>query len=199
MSVDVASGARTEHAAGRGLKLSAQFLGPDRVGYLAKSEPNGGACLQRRQAGERRRHRQPVVVARRAARRLPAGADRDHRQAPRPDGSDSRTLTKGPGNAGFPSFSPDGTQVVYRFWSDTAGGLRIHDLADGAVRTLTTGLRQLSGLVAPGRSHCLQPAGRRLGAARPHGQPVGGGGRRPGCRLGRPGDPGIKEETRSRR
>ena len=57
----------------------------------------------------------------------------------RPDGSDARSITTGSGNAGFPSFSPDGTQVVYRFWTDTAGGLRVVDLADGAVRTLTTG------------------------------------------------------------
>lgn len=39
VSVDIASGARTEHAAGRGLKLSPQFLGADRVGYLLKSGP----------------------------------------------------------------------------------------------------------------------------------------------------------------
>ena len=39
VSVDIASGARTEHAAGRGLKLSPQFVGPDRVGYLLKSGP----------------------------------------------------------------------------------------------------------------------------------------------------------------
>lgn len=68
------------------------------------------------------------------------------------DGSEHRTLTTGPGNAGFPSWSPDGKQVVYRFWEDAAaasrangptpgraGGLRILNVADGAVRTLTTG------------------------------------------------------------
>ena len=57
----------------------------------------------------------------------------------RPDGSDPRAVTHGPLNAGFPSFSPDGGEVVYRVWGDTAEGLRIVDLADGAVRTLTTG------------------------------------------------------------
>jgi TolB protein len=58
----------------------------------------------------------------------------------KPDGSEARTLTTGPGNAGFPSWSPDATQIVYRFWSDTAaGGLRILNVADGTVRTLTTG------------------------------------------------------------
>ena len=37
VSVDVAGVVRTEHAAGRGLKLSPQFLGAERIGYLAKS------------------------------------------------------------------------------------------------------------------------------------------------------------------
>ena len=57
----------------------------------------------------------------------------------RPDGSDPRAVTEGPFNAGFPSFSPDGGEVVYRVWGDTAEGLRIVDLADETVRTLTTG------------------------------------------------------------
>lgn len=38
VSVDVATGARTEHASGPGLKSAPQFLGPHRVGYLMKSE-----------------------------------------------------------------------------------------------------------------------------------------------------------------
>ena len=63
----------------------------------------------------------------------------------RPDGSDARVLTTGAGNAGFPSFAPDGTAVVYRFWSDKAGGLRVLSLKDGAVRTLTTGYDNFPG------------------------------------------------------
>jgi Tol biopolymer transport system component len=68
------------------------------------------------------------------------------------DGSEVRTLTTGSGNSGFPSWSPDGKHVVFRFWNDAASaspangptpgraaGLRILSLADGAVRTLTTG------------------------------------------------------------
>jgi Tol biopolymer transport system component len=68
------------------------------------------------------------------------------------DGSEVRTLTTGSGNSGFPSWSPDGKHVVYRFWNDAAGaspangptpgtaaGLRILSLADGVVRSLTTG------------------------------------------------------------
>ena len=39
VSVDVATGDRIEHASGSGLKLSPQFLGEGRIGYLAKSGP----------------------------------------------------------------------------------------------------------------------------------------------------------------
>ena len=66
--------------------------------------------------------------------------------------SSKRATNNGPGNSGFPSWSPDGKQVVYRFWNDAAGasppngptpgraaGLRIFNMSDGAVRTLTTG------------------------------------------------------------
>jgi len=56
----------------------------------------------------------------------------------RPDGSEARTVTKGPGNAGFPSWSPDGKYIVYRFWTDKAGGLKIVDVASGESRVLTT-------------------------------------------------------------
>ena len=69
----------------------------------------------------------------------------------RPDGSGAHALTTGAGNSGFPSWSPDGKQVVYRFWEEAgsspangptpgrAAGLRILHMSDGAVRTLTTG------------------------------------------------------------
>jgi len=39
VSINLRTGARHEHASGPGLKLSPQFLGPNRVGYLAKSGP----------------------------------------------------------------------------------------------------------------------------------------------------------------
>ena len=53
----------------------------------------------------------------------------------RADGSERRELTDGSANSGFPSFSPDGKQIVYRVSGE---GLRILSLANDAVRTLTT-------------------------------------------------------------
>ena len=240
VSVDVDTGERTEHASGPGLKLSPQFLAPDRVGWLAKSGPaatlafGDGAkgatgdignpswshdgrlvvyqqgpistIARPRAPGEVLAGRDPgfdlryasgfpavspdgrrLVVSERTGRGRPDdrtglavwgtdGADPRRifrgdgsvmspqwssdgewivfgaggyfgarRTRPgrvmmvRPDGSDPRAVTEGPLNAGFPSFSPDGAEVVYRVWGDTAEGLRIVDLADGTVRTLTTG------------------------------------------------------------
>ena len=239
VSVDVATGFRTEHAAGRGLKLSPQFLGAGRVGYLQKSGPHAALMFSSGEKGSegdignpswspdgRRVVYQQGPIATTAAPRAPgevlAGSDPDyelvyasgfpavspdgrrlvvsertgrgrpddraalavwntdgtdprrifraegsvlapqwsfdgewivfgvgnyflartrpaHLMMVRADGSGGRVLTTGEGNAGFPSFSPDGTEVVYRFWSDKAGGLRVVTLADGKVRTLTTG------------------------------------------------------------
>jgi Tol biopolymer transport system component len=52
------------------------------------------------------------------------------------DGKGFRNLTDGPGNAGFPSWSPDGKRMVYRV-AGAEQGLRILDLEDGKVGTLT--------------------------------------------------------------
>jgi Tol biopolymer transport system component len=57
----------------------------------------------------------------------------------RPDGSETRNLTSGPLNAGFPSWSPDGARIVYRVWGKDEHGLRILDLRDGSTTVLTTG------------------------------------------------------------
>ena len=56
------------------------------------------------------------------------------------DGSDVRAVTSSPGNAGFPSWSPDGTEIVYRYWTENerGEGLRIVDVATGKSRVLTT-------------------------------------------------------------
>jgi Tol biopolymer transport system component len=63
----------------------------------------------------------------------------------RTDGSQqTRDLTKGVPNSGFPSFSPDGTRIAYRVWGEADGrrdyGIRVLNLADGSVKTLTTEL-----------------------------------------------------------
>jgi len=240
VSMDIATGARIEHASGPGLKLSPQFLGPDRVGYLAKSGPTAALAFSGGEMGmagdignpawsqdgrqvvyhsgpittipeprspgpllfsrdsqfelvyasgfpavsadgrqlvlsERTRRGRPddrtalavwntdgtnprrIFRAQGSAmgpqwsadgRWIAVGAGTffvERRLNPaqvmivKSDGSEARPLTTGSGNAGFPSWSPDGKSVVYRFWTDTAGGLRIVSLADGTVRTLTTG------------------------------------------------------------
>ena len=51
VSIDVATGSRLEHASGPGLKLSPQFLGPDRVGYLEKSGPTAALAFSPGQKG----------------------------------------------------------------------------------------------------------------------------------------------------
>ncbi|MBI1760130.1 MAG: PD40 domain-containing protein [Acidobacteria bacterium] len=56
----------------------------------------------------------------------------------RRDGTDVQDLTAGEPNAGFPSYAPDGKQIVYRVWGAKEMGLRILNLADRSVRVLTT-------------------------------------------------------------
>jgi Tol biopolymer transport system component len=55
----------------------------------------------------------------------------------RADGSERRELTHGSANSGFPSFSPNGKQIVYRVLGEQEQGLRILSVADGSIRTLT--------------------------------------------------------------
>ena len=55
-----------------------------------------------------------------------------------PDGSGFREVTSGPNNNGFPSLAPDGTRIVYRTFGPDGNGLRIVNLKDGSVQTLTT-------------------------------------------------------------
>ncbi|HZF30247.1 MAG TPA: hypothetical protein VE907_14100 [Gammaproteobacteria bacterium] len=55
------------------------------------------------------------------------------------DGADVQVLTDGAANYGFPDWSPDGKQVVYRLASAERNGLFIVDVATRAVRTLVDG------------------------------------------------------------
>jgi TolB protein len=55
------------------------------------------------------------------------------------DGSGFRLLTEGDGNAGFPSWSPDGGRIVFRVHGDSGKGLRIVDVDNGRITTLTDG------------------------------------------------------------
>lgn len=59
----------------------------------------------------------------------------------RSDGTGLKALTnpKGVTNAGFPSWSPGGKEIVYRAWNGKAMGLQIINLADDSVRQLTEG------------------------------------------------------------
>ena len=53
------------------------------------------------------------------------------------DGSGFHLVTSGPDNNAFPSFSPDGTQIVYRTSGPQGDGLRIMNLEDRSVKVLT--------------------------------------------------------------
>ena len=57
----------------------------------------------------------------------------------RPDGTDLRVLAAAGDHAGFPSWSPDGKELVYRSSLKTDRGLRIIDLATQRVTKLTSG------------------------------------------------------------
>ena len=56
----------------------------------------------------------------------------------RRDGTDAQDLTRDTPNSGFPSFSADGRQIVYRVWGEKDYGLRILNLEDRSVQVLTT-------------------------------------------------------------
>jgi len=53
------------------------------------------------------------------------------------DGTGFHLVTSGPNNNGFAAFSPDGTHIVYRTAGPDGEGLRILNVADGAVTKLT--------------------------------------------------------------
>jgi len=55
----------------------------------------------------------------------------------RRDGTDLHDVTEVMPNSGFPSWSPDSKQIVYRVWGTKDEGLRIQNLEDHSVRILT--------------------------------------------------------------
>src|SRR5207302_6191398 len=55
----------------------------------------------------------------------------------KPDGSGFRELTHGANNNNFPSYSPDGSQLVFRTIGPEGQGLRIMNLADNSIRAIT--------------------------------------------------------------
>ena len=245
VSVDVATGKRTVHASGPGLKVSPQFIASDRIGYMVKTRSTGTLTFTSGEAsspqdlanpswsqdgtrvvyhagqmGTMHHYSNPqgkkvlgavpdsgfelvhasgwpavspdgrtLVVSERAPgsdrmalvmwdadgtnpRRVyrddgaimglewsrdgnwltfGAGAFFTARRISQPaeimvmsaDGTEVRAMTKGPGNAGFPSWSPDGTEIVYRYWTGNEHGLRIVDVTTGESRVLTTELDNL--------------------------------------------------------
>ena len=58
------------------------------------------------------------------------------------DGSESKELTQGTLNVGFPAWSPDGKTILYRAWGKQDGkdvrGIRALNVADNKVTVLTT-------------------------------------------------------------
>ena len=55
------------------------------------------------------------------------------------DGSGLTLLTDSLGNAGFPSWAPDGRQIVYRDWKDRRSALKIVDIESRKVQAVTDG------------------------------------------------------------
>jgi Tol biopolymer transport system component len=56
----------------------------------------------------------------------------------RADGTDLRRLTDGPGLRSVPSWSPDGTRIAYRLWTNGADSVEVIDAGGGDLRTLAT-------------------------------------------------------------
>lgn len=69
----------------------------------------------------------------------------------RRDGSGAEQLTDGTVHSGFPSYSADGREIVFRVWSDAEKGLRILNLDTRKIRVLTQGYDNLPGWSPDGK------------------------------------------------
>jgi Tol biopolymer transport system component len=69
----------------------------------------------------------------------------------RRDGSAAEQLTDGTLHSGFPSYSADGKELVYRVWSAKEKGLRVLNLETRKSRVLTEGLDNLPGWSPDGK------------------------------------------------
>jgi Tol biopolymer transport system component len=67
------------------------------------------------------------------------------------DGSGAEQLTDGTQHSGFPSYSADGKELVYRVWTGKEKGLRILNLETRKTRVLTQGYDNLPGWSPDGR------------------------------------------------
>ncbi|MBI1684297.1 PD40 domain-containing protein [Caulobacter hibisci] len=61
----------------------------------------------------------------------------------RRDGTDYEPLTDGTVHSGFPSYSADGKEIVFRVWGESEKGLRVINLDTRQIRVLTTGYDNL--------------------------------------------------------
>jgi Tol biopolymer transport system component len=70
----------------------------------------------------------------------------------RRDGTGAEQLTDGLIHSGFPSYSGDGKEIVFRVWSEKEKGLRILNLDTRQIRVLTQGYDNLPGWSPDGKS-----------------------------------------------
>lgn len=69
----------------------------------------------------------------------------------RRDGSGAEQLTDGSIHSGFPSYSKDGKEIVFRVWSEKEKGLRVLNLETKQIRVLTQGFDNLPGWSPDGK------------------------------------------------
>jgi Tol biopolymer transport system component len=108
MDPDGSSKERVFHAAGKGLAFAPSWS-PDGQ-WIAFGFGNF--------FGDRHKTRAKIMMVRR-------------------DGTGAQDLTGDTPHSGFPSFSADGTRIVYRVWGEKDYGLRILNLDDRSVKVLT--------------------------------------------------------------